>query len=93
MVRKVRRKATAHLTAGKTARIQGGATGRVIPDQRIYKREKHMQFKVTIDFRKGPAFSMEVSAGDKSEAKIMVMNLARGCGFDGIPKKITVRPA
>lgn len=52
-----------------------------------------MKFKVTIDFSKGPSYSAEVHAAGEEDAQSWALKNARDCGFDAIPKKITVRPA
>jgi hypothetical protein len=52
-----------------------------------------MKFQVTIDFRKGPSYSVEVNAVNERDAKAWALKNAFYCGFDGKPKKITVRPA
>lgn len=52
-----------------------------------------MKYFVSIDFRKGPSFSMTLDAVKEEDAKHDAMRLARDCGFDGVPKKVTVRPA
>lgn len=47
-------------------------------------------YRVTIDFKKGPAFSTEVHAASEASAASTALTLARGCGFDAAVKKTKV---
>ncbi len=50
-----------------------------------------MLYKVTIDFRKGAAFSQEIEAASPDEAKRKVREFAVQCGFTDPVKKQTAQ--
>lgn len=50
-----------------------------------------MTYYVTIDFKKGASFGIQVSAPDPRSAEFIAKREAVGCGFDEAVKKITVR--
>ena len=52
-----------------------------------------MKFKVEIEFKKGPAFSAEIGANNKEEAKIYGVREAKRNGFTHQVKKALARPA
>lgn len=49
-----------------------------------------MNFKVNIDFQRGPSASIEVSAQDKESAIAQAKRQAIEMGFDDAVKKVTV---
>ena len=48
-----------------------------------------MQWDVTLEFRKGPAFGSVINAPTKERAITKVTEIARGCGFNEKVKKAT----
>lgn len=52
-----------------------------------------MNWRVTIDFKRGPAFAVEIEADKRSDAIRAAEQFARGCGFDGPIKKSDATPA
>lgn len=52
-----------------------------------------MPFKVTINFRKGPAFSTEVQAMCQETAKVLAARWAAQNGFNGPVKSVEAVPA
>lgn len=52
-----------------------------------------MNWKVTLDFKRGPAFSTTAQAVDKDAAITLAKSFAKGCGFDAPVKKAVAVPA
>ena len=51
-----------------------------------------MTYQVTIDFKRGPSWSVKVNAPDEESAAYQARKEAVGLGFDEVVKKVTVRP-
>jgi hypothetical protein len=51
-----------------------------------------MTYKVTIDFKRGPSFSLDVTTPRKEDAIEQATAYARGCGFDAPVKKAVAVP-
>lgn len=43
-------------------------------------------YYVLIEFRRGPAFSLEVKATDEQSAQFAALRFAQGCGYDEVVK-------
>lgn len=52
-----------------------------------------MTYKVTIDYKRGPAFSTTAKASNEKEAIALAKAFARGCGFDAPVKSAKAVPA
>lgn len=52
-----------------------------------------MNWRVTLDFKRGPAFGTTAQAPDKDAAIALAKAFARGCGFDQPVAKATAVPA
>jgi hypothetical protein len=48
-------------------------------------------YYVLIEFRHGPAFSLEVKATDEQSAQFAALIFAQGCGYDEVVKGYKVR--
>lgn len=51
-----------------------------------------MTYRVTIDFKRGPAFSTIATAADEQAAIALAKAFARGCGFDAPIKSTKAVP-
>jgi hypothetical protein len=48
-----------------------------------------MNWKVTLDYARGPSFSTEAQADNAAKAIALAKAFARGCGYDAKVKKAT----
>lgn len=52
-----------------------------------------MTYHVTLDFKRGPSFGMQIEAQDPQQAIAAAHREAQGCGFIAPVKKATAVPA
>lgn len=52
-----------------------------------------MNWKVTLDFKRGPSFSTDAQAATKEAAITLAKAFAKGCGYEQQVKKAVAVPA